>query len=860
MAEEKHAPASLDECSDSRALAEFVAAGQARLRDAFRASPSGRAHSLALTELFDAVIRRLFLLASREAEADVPPTGIEIAVLATGGYGRRELCPRSDIDVAFIAAGEEDPYLAAVVRRMFFLIMDVFTVHSDLKVGYAFRVLDDCPELDPQTRTALLDGRLIAGSEALARRFHAELLRTMRPAAFLYDRLAERERLRRKYGGSVHCTEPDLKECAGGLRDLHFMGWAARAQSSQPLDDPWAYLVAIGDIEPGERARAAEAHEFLLRVRHALHYARERRFDRLSRERQEAVAAALGYADGRALMTDYFAHAEWIHAGAVRVGERLRRRMLPLTDGLVVKEGEIDTADPSATWPDLASIVALFRHSQVYGLPLCADLGERILAVASDLPPEPSGGAAGRLFLEMLRDATGVEAVLRQMTRWGVLQRLVPEFGEALRLVPQALVHEYTIGEHSLRVVGFLEQARASAAPERAYAQAFSELQRLDLLFLAALLHDIGKRTEGVRHAEVGATEAHAVALRLGLDPEAAEMVAFLVRHHLLMSDTARLRDLTETQVIRDFTATVATAEQLNSLFLLTYADLRATGGGVWTPVQERFLEDLYYRAHHAITAPEPEEDLMVRVQRRRRRMQRELTLENLPPEAVQEHCNAMPPSYLLNTPAEVIAQHIRLVERVKVEGPVVEFLDSPGRDFTTLTLCTFDDPQPGLLSKIAAALYAHSVNVHAAQVFTREGQPGIAIDTLWVDRDGRRLRSFERAEIERDLKGVLSGQITVESLLQRRGKLPQADLSAADVRVHNDVSEARTVIEVRARDCSGLLYRLTHRLSTLGWDIHSARINTIGGDVRDAFYVTNHQGEKLVDDPAVIRARLLEP
>ena len=254
-------------------------------------------------------------------------------------------------------------------------------------------------------------------------------------------------------------------------------------------------------------------------------------------------------------------------------------------------------ARPGRTWQHRG---ALPPESGAW-LPLRAELGERIQAAAY-LPPEPPD-AAGRLFLEMLRDATGVEAVLRQMTRWGVLQRLVPEFGEALRLVPQALVHEYTIGEHSLRVVGFLEQARASAAPERAYAQAFSEVQRLDLLFLAALLHDIGKRAVGARHAEVGATEAHTVAQRLGLDTEAAEMVAFLVRHHLLMSDTARLRDLTETQAIRDFTATVATAEQLNSLFLLTYADLRATGGGVWTPVQERFLEDLYYRAHHAITA-----------------------------------------------------------------------------------------------------------------------------------------------------------------------------------------------------------------------------------------------------------------
>lgn len=858
MPEAKQPAMTPDECPDAPALAALIQRERERLRAEFQAAPSGRAHSLALCDLFDGVVRRLFTLASEDARAAVEPTGVAIAVLATGGYGRRELCPRSDIDLSFIAAEEEDPYLDALVRRLFFLIMDVFTVRSELKVGYAFRVPDECAELEPQTRTALLEGRRVAGDEALPQHFRDELLRTLRPAAFVYDKQAERRLVWQRHGGAVHRAEPDIKEGAGGLRDLHFVEWLARAQSPQPLEDPWGYLVATGDLEPACRARVGEAHEFLLRVRHALHYACDRRFDALTRVRQEEVAASLGYADVRALMADYYAHAEVVHAAAVAVAEKLPRRRLPLAEGLVVQEGAVDTADPESSWTDLAAVTTLFRESQRCGLPLRSALGARVATCLDALPPEPAEAPAGRVLLEILRGPGRIHDTLRQMVRWGVLQRLLPEFAEALRLVPPAAVHEYTVGEHALRVVALLEEARDQHATTLDdYARVFAEVQHPELLFLAALLHDLGKCVPDAEHAAAGAVVAEAIARRLGLEPEAAEMVAFLVRQHLLMSDVARLRDLTEERTIRDFTALVSSVGRLNKLFLLTYADLRATGGGVWTPVQERFLQDLYYRALRALAAPEPEEDLVTRVQRQRRHMERALSLQNLPPEVVQAHCNAMPPAYLLNTPVETIARHIRLAERLQGEGPVVEFVDEPGRDYTTVVLCTFDDPQPGLLSKIAAAFYAHNLNVHGAQVYTRDGTPGIAIDTLWVDSAGRRLRSYERAAVEKDLLGVLNGQVTAETLLRRRGKPPTPDLSGADVHVHNDVAENHTVIEVRTPDRRGLLYRLTERLSALGWDIHSARINTIGGEARDAFYVTA-AGGKLVEDAATIRARLL--
>lgn len=841
--------------SEAPALAEYVATERARLRESFLQAPSGRSHSETLASLFDAVVRRLFSLANAEARAQVPPTEVAVAILATGGYGRRELCPHSDIDLAVIASEEEDPYLDAFVRRVFYLIMDVFTVRSDLKVGYSFRIAGERADLDPQTCTALLDARRIVGDAELARRFQRELLGSLRPGAFWYDRARDREAMRRKHGNVVHRAEPHLKEGAGGLRDLHFIEWSARVRSPEPLEDPLAYLVATGDIEPTEREALAQAHDFLLRVRHALHYACGRRFDTLSRARQPEVAATLGFATVGDLMERYFQHAETVSALANRVTEQTRRLALPLEKGLVVQNGEI-VVDPHAQWHDLADVLSLFRQSQICKLPLRADAGRRIANFVARIPSERVGRAACRMFLEILRAEDYIEATLRQMVQAGVLQRILPEFAEALHLVPMAPVHEYTVGEHSLRVIGLLEEMRHSDTHSH-LATLFSEIQRTDLLFLAALLHDLGKRAEGIHHAEAGALKAEAIARRLGLEPEAVAKVAYLVRHHLLMSDTARLRDLTQEETIRHFTALVPTLEHLNPLFLLTYADLRATGGGVWTPVHERFLEDLYYRAQRVLAVPEPDRDREARWQRQRRRVERELAWHRLPTQAVQEHCNAMPPAYLLNTPLETIAQHIRLVERLKAEGPVVEFRDAADRSYTLLTLCTFDDPQPGLLSRIAAALYAHRVNIHAAQVFTRDGNPGIAIDTLWIDVDGRGLYPFERAEVERDLRDVLAGHTTGEALLARRGKPPDPDLSEAEVRVYNDVSETHTVIEVRCPDRPGLLYRLTRRFSELGWDIHWARISTVGDEARDAFYVTAN-GAKLKEDAETVRALLL--
>jgi [protein-PII] uridylyltransferase len=341
---------------------------------------------------------------------------------------------------------------------------------------------------------------------------------------------------------------------------------------------------------------------------------------------------------------------------------------------------------------------------------------------------------------------------------------------------------------------------------------------------------------------------------RLGLDDTGARKVAALVRHHLLMSETSQLRDLTLDQTIRDFVTAVPEIDLLNMLLLLTYADMEATG--VLSPVRVRFLEDLYYRAERALSEKAPVALDPERLQRYRNRLTRQLAGPHLAEDQVQEHCQGMPVSYLLNTRPEQIAAHIRAVEALQGGSPVVEWGGEMGAHITTLTVCTYDDPQPGLLSRIAGVLYAHEIGVHAAQVFTREAEgPAIAIDTLWVDFHGRQLPPFKKMEVETDLVQVLRGQPVTE-LLEARHKHLSPGLQPNRVAFDNNLADGHTVVDVEAPDQPGLLYRITHALASLGWVIHSARISTRGDRARDAFYITDAAGQKIDgDEPALITA-----
>ncbi|HLK56748.1 MAG TPA: HD domain-containing protein, partial [Chthonomonadaceae bacterium] len=487
--------------------------------------------------------------------------------------------------------------------------------------------------------------------------------------------------------------------------------------------------------------------------------------------------------------------------------------------------------------------------AQKYDLELSEGVERAALSLLAQNPVTAEPRQTAEVFTQILSRPGKAYPILQKMADLGILGWFLPEFGLLMDLIPYDSSHDFTIGQHSLRVVQNLEALREpDKDEERAeMKRILEELTHPEQLVMAALLHDSGKAAPGRPHAEVSEEVADVVCKRLGWEADATANVKFLVRQHLLMAETSRLRDLNLEATIRAFTQVVDDPERLNMLYLLTYADTRAVGEGVWTQVKGRFLRELWRRASAVLYDEEPVGYDEATVARARRRLLKDLSLENLPEEEVAEHVQAMPPDYLLNQTLREITLHIGYVRRVRRGRPVVEFHDERESTYTELTVCTYDDPQPGLLAKIAGALYAADLNVHSAQVITRISPTDrIALDTLWVDYRGRPLSPGKRKEVSENLIAVLTGAQTVQEVLDRRrrkstfGKAPtpivKPPLEVNSVR--NDLTDAQTVVEVSGPDAHGAFHRVSEALSQLGWSIRSARFSSWRNEARTCFYV----------------------
>lgn len=825
------------------------------------------------TALVDAVLRRLFVCAVEKADAEAPSasktegTGEEeraspaLTIVATGGYGRRELAPFSDVDVTFVSAHEDDPYLNSIIKDMFQRVMDVFLYGAGLKVGYAYRLLGDLGQLDHQTQTTLLDARFLCGDQGLFREFRQQFRAQLLTADFLFQKWAERQAVLLKHGGDQpYVVEPNIKEGAGGLRDIQNAEWMGEVRFHVGLSRLWPTLVEQGFVTQAEAEMLLQSRQFLWRVRCALHIVSGEARELLTPEKQETIAAMLGYPDApdvppvETFMREFYAHA----ARARRISRKAILRALdsplPLGMGLASVERALVVTDRAAAERDAALPLHMAELAQAYSLALSADMDSDVAAFLERFPAPTDPALAGRVLARLLTAGREVADTLVRLEEWGALGWLLPEFGAIITLIPYDAAHDYTVGAHSLRVVRILEELKTASDPR------LSTLKRLageiafpEVLYLAGLVHDVGKQWAHGPHSETGADAAVRIGERLGWDAERTGKLAWLVRRHLLMAETSRLRDLALDETIRDFLRCVPDMDALNMLYLLTYADTQAVGEGVWTDVKGKFLGELYHRAEVVLSAPPDAErepgapsPAMPSVARQRERIRRGLTKHDLPPDIIHEHTRNLPAQYLLNTPVEEMYLHIAMISRLRETfQPIVDFRSEYGAEYTELTLCAFDDPKPGLLAKITGVLYACDVNVHVAQVFTREASVRIALDTLWVDYRGKPLSAGKKAEVQDALRRVLLGEQGIGHLLQQRKKtLKEQTIYTATI---DDTSSERfSLLDVSAPDERGVLYRLTRAISALDWNIHAARLSVWGSRARDAFYVTDVDGRKV--------------
>ncbi|HZP35552.1 MAG TPA: [protein-PII] uridylyltransferase [Methylomirabilota bacterium] len=841
------------------------------LRAAHLGGASGQQSVQAYAAFMDGFLATLYRLvvddARREGLSATP-----LVLVALGGYGRGELHPLSDLDLMLIYDGEMGPYVQRATQGLLYALWDL-----GLQVGHAVRSLPDCLAMartDFPSRTSMQQARYLVGDRRLFNRFRKVLAENVYQkdfAQFLETTLAERDQRYRKFGGSPYMGEPNVKESAGGLRDIHTAMWLASTKFGTRT------LRELADkrlITEREQKASDEALTFLWRVRNELHFLSGHKNDVLSRDIQPQIAKNFGYtSDELALgvekfMRDYYLHARVIHRVSRRLIARCREtlsrrgsvqrrlRQEAFADGLIVIDEQLRLAQPDgrAFQEDPLRLLKVFWHRHQLGLELGVDV-ERAVEDSLDLIDDRfrASPEARDLFLDICRNWGRVAQTMREMHELGVLGRYLPEWGALTCLVQYDVYHKFTADQHSLIAVQNLEAlAPGQSADSEGNAQVVSEVERPALLMLGMLLHDIGKG-KGHGHVAKGIPLIEALTARIGLQPDEADKVIFLVAHHLTMSHMAQRRDIDDPKTIESLAEVCRTPERLRMLYLLTCADMRAVGPGVMTGWQAQILWDLYARTLARLTGGQRERPTREAVAQR----VTAVTRGEVPRTTLAAHLAMLSERYLATTSPQRIAAHLRLVDRMNEEGGLAtELFHHPDLGSSELVVVTRD--VPGLFSLIAGTLAAQGINILSAQIHTRAD--GIVIDTFQVNdpfgeavtEEARWRRTLEA------LRRVLRGEVNVDDLLaRRRGVHPAPEVAGPPkISLDNQLSDTHTVLEVKCPDRVGLLYVITRTLSDHALDIGSARIATEIDQAYDTFYLTDRQGQRLEDDAVMARVR----
>jgi [protein-PII] uridylyltransferase len=843
------------------------------LKAAHLGGASGQQSVQAYAAFMDGFLSTIFRLAVEDAKKEGAVPG-PIVLVALGGYGRGELGPLSDLDLMVIYDGEMGPFVQRVTQGLLYTLWDL-----GLTVGHSVRSLPDCVAMartDFVSRTSMQEARYVVGDRRLFQRFRRVLAENVYRkdfGQFLETALAERDQRYRKFGGSPYMGEPNVKESAGGLRDLHTAMWLASTKfGARTLRD----LLEKGLITQREERLTDAALTFLWRVRNELHFLSlsGHKNDVLSRDVQPQIAKRFGYEsdeqslDVEKFMRDYYLHARVIHRVSSRLiarcqetlsrrGTALRRhRQEALADGLFVMDERIHLVhhDGRDFRAEPARLMKAFWHSHRLGFELGVDV-ERAVEEALDLVDDGfrRSPEARELFLDICRNWGRVAQTLRQMHEVGFLGRYLPEWDALTCLVQYDIYHKFTADQHSLIAVENLEAlAPGASVSSEGIAQVLNEVQRPDLLMLGMLLHDIGKG-KGHGHVAKGIPLAEELTARIGLEGEAAGAVVFLVAQHVALSHIAQRRDVNDPKTVEALAELCGTPERLRKLYLLTFADMRAVGPGVMTGWQAQILWELYGAALQRLTGGRPEKLTLQDVAQRVLAELRDAGLKR----AVPGHLAMTAERYLSTTPPARIAAHMRLIERLDDEPVATELFHHRDLGSSDLVIVTRD--VPGLFSLIAGSLAANGINILSAQIHTRAD--GVAIDTFQVnDPFGEAVTEEARwRRTLQSLRRVLLGEQTVDELLAaRRGSRPGDEPvpGPAKVSVDNHLSDTHTVVEVKCPDRVGLLYLITRTLAGFDLSIASARIATDIDHAFDSFYVADRHGRRIEDPDEMARVR----
>ena len=872
-------------------LKKLVKSARAAARAQLEFDGDGRRCASGLSLFQDELIRLLYDYTTAHIYRATNPSDAErMAIVATGGYGRGLLAPGSDIDLLFLLPYKQTPWGESVAEYLLYILWDL-----GFKVGHATRTVEQSIKLaqaDITIRTSLLDMRLIKGDgqlyEELSQRLKSEVIRGT-AKQFIAAKLGEREERHKRSGESRYKVEPNIKEGKGGLRDLHTLYWLAKYMYGTDLASLGADTDTDPVFTPAERAMFRRCEDVLWSVRCRLHFLTGRPEERLSFDVQPTMAQQLGYRPAGGMlpverfMKHYFLVAKDVGdlttilcsalemqqlISAPRINRLLnpltwtmRRRVRVRTDFRVDNE-RVNVSDDQVFQRDPVNLIRIFAVAQETGSFLHPNalrlIRSSLRLIDDDLRGSPDANAA---FLELLERSEEPETMLRMVNEAGVLGRFLPQFGRVVAMMQFNMYHHYTVDEHLVRTVGELKQIGdgkfADTLPLST--EIYSSVINKRALFVAALLHDVGKGQKE-DHSIIGERIARELCPRLGLTAAETETAAWLIREHLTMSEIAYSRDLGDPKTIRDFAAIVQSPERLKLLLLLTVADIRAVGPGTWNGWKGQLLRQLYWETEPIVAGGHTLVGRRDRIAAAQDALRPEL--QDWKPNEVEHFIGRHYDDYWLKTDTRRQADHARLMQRASRESLTLA-TDYASSAFTAITELTVLAPNhPRLLSLFAGACAAAGANIIGAHISTT--RDGMALDTFLLQREFPE-EDDERRRVNRitqTIDTVLNGDARLAALMAKR-KPPERRIAAFHVEpqvvINNEVSDTFTVIEATGRDRPGLLYDLTSTLSDLSLDITSAHITTYGEKAVDVFYVTDLTGKKIVSEPRqqAIRQRL---
>jgi [protein-PII] uridylyltransferase len=865
----------------SAAIRGYLTAAREYLRGLHTSGASGQRVNEIHSDLLDRLVRAVFELAEEMYFSGRDAEGEELCVVAVGGYARREMSFYSDVDLLFLHRGDATPYVAAITERVQRWLWD-----AQLTVGCATRTIEETIGLalqDTTVCTAVLAPRFIAGSGVLFHRL-GDAVRTRlmaKPGELIAALFEGRQKRHERFGASLYLLQPNVKESAGGLRDFHASYWTMQAlQASVRGKDDFLHLGLLTEVEA---VAYFDALEFLWRIRNEMHLQAGRKHDQMSFDMQERIARTFGYVGGGDLATelpverfmrDYYRHARNVLNLSSLIMEqclaRTRRaaghvRTQWVERGFRIVDGRLEIPHARQLRSDPALLLEAFAVAQAHDVGITRKaqriLRENLYLIDDAFRSKPE---IIEIFLRILRSPQRITRSLIAMNEVGLLGRFLPEWDHIVCRWQHVMYHTYTVDVHSIFLVEELRRLIKGDYDDElpSVARLARSVSDPTVLYLGCLFHDLGKGFGG-NHSSKGAVRARACLQRLGMDAEAVERVAFLVEQHLRMAHVAQRRDLSDPRVIFEFARTSGDRTNLKLLYLLTVADIRASSKTAWTDWKGRLLKELFERASELLETGTADAGRAVelierRVEARRSAAAAELAKQGVDETTVAQYFDMWPRRYFMAHSPSQIARHARVVLDFEPDLVMTTAFREMRGGFAEFILCTRD--VHGLYSNVAGVLTAHHLNILGSNVYTSTS--GLALETYRVatPRGGEEERALAWVALERSLRQVLKGEVSVSSLLRRRGRrVARIDMPSADggnVTITNDESDFYTIIDVTANDRLGLLHDLTRAISEHGCEVYISKAGRVLDQVADTFYVKDIHDRKLEDPEAIASLR----